>query len=146
MREIKFRGYTYSKQCWLYGNLIEKEDPTRAEPTPWVRLIHDRALTAELVAFDSVGQYTGLKDKNGKDIYEGDILKIANMEFSHFENSGVPDSPNEIFEDIIGQVSFSEGWFVVDGHSAGEMPLNEPNADDIEVIGNIYSNPELLKA
>lgn len=73
-------------------------------------------------------QYTGLNDKNGKEIYEGDIVQFT---IEHEEE----------IDDVTYKeaVHFSEGCFNVDG----EVPLNA-FSDECEVIGNIYENPELL--
>ena len=76
-----------------------------------------------------VMQYVGLKDVNGKDIYEGDIYKsihTGNIEVVRYKNSFV-DSME--YEDDVIMIGFA---FI------------EPNSDELEVIGNIYENPELL--
>lgn len=75
-------------------------------------------------------QYTGLKDKNGKEIYEGDIVLI--------------DKENQ----IKGQVKYSEqyaSFIIVDTNSIADEAENLSCYSEIEVIGNIYDNPDLLE-
>ena len=88
------------------------------------------------VASDKIMQYTGLKDKNGRDIYEGDMVVGGNR----FINS------------VKGEVVYSGMCFVFVGlTAAGTQWIHtvandiDRDLDDIEVIGNIYENPELLK-
>lgn len=86
-----------------------------------------------------VMQYTGLKDKNGKEIYEGDIVKYVYYPKGDYE---------------LGEVKYliGEYWLIGDVHSAssslirGNMPVWPPQIpeEEWEVIGNIHENPELL--
>lgn len=93
-----------------------------------------------------VMQYTGLKDKNGKEIYEGDIVRYQ------FDNDDCP-FPNKHTEKIIGRIFFSEhraSFSVTAGKNCSSMLNNDlfnyaRNGNRVEVIGNIYENPELLE-
>ena len=123
MREIKFRGKHIhafiepsNTGIWVYGYLCDDH------------YINSEELGGEmLVDKDTIGQYTGLHDKNGKEIYEGDIVK-ANW----FDR-----------EDVIGEICFSMGCFILANSSVSDNQLFIFKS--YEVIGNIYDNPELLK-
>lgn len=125
MREIKFRGKT-TKGKWLYGDFIHQDKFNYA-------MIKQDNYTA-CVDEDTVGQYTGLKDKNGVEIYEGDIVYCQTK-----------------FGKAKAIIEFINGKFVARFDSAVTHPQNghyisyyEINKR-FEVIGNIYDNPELLK-
>ena len=80
-------------------------------------------------------QFTGLKDVNGKEIYEGDILKIQTSDFYS----------KKINDEYIGQVCFNRGGFFVltDGHHT-DFCLWGKSTATMEVLGSLYENPELL--
>lgn len=125
MREILFRGKRYNGK-WIYDSEIYIRDGDGI----W---LSDDDLNVVRVQEDTVGQYTGMKDKNGEKIFEGDIVKYS--------------TTCEIFT-VAWHGSFAE--FVI-------SELQKPNkatrgSKDMylvnrycEVIGNIYDNPELLE-
>lgn len=135
MREILFRGQTRRKgekvwmdgtpveSNWVYGGIfpgtgdfsvIYTVDPIEKRP----------------VYSDTVGQFTGLTDKNGKKIFEGDICRVSRPCVLAY-----------------GKITFQNGcfWFVDDG-PGGMLRLCDAkmNGFEVDIIGNIHDNPELL--
>lgn len=117
MREIKFRGKNLLGQ-WSYGDLVRGKIGQRKETAIKV------GTKAIFVLEDTIGQYTGLKDKNGKEIYEGDILYTNKYDKKH------------------GIVRWNEELGALHIYNVPSKTLR--NARLYEVIGNIYDNPELL--
>ena len=132
MREIKFRGITGTTEGkkWVYGYLYKIKSFFSEDYQYFIKNEH---LQETRVDEDTIGQYTGLKDKNGKEIYEGDIIRFKDR----ITNK----------EDVF-TVKYSEerASFVLNNKVYDEMTIN---ARDkillVEVIGNIYDNPELLE-
>ncbi|HAA4532868.1 YopX family protein [Listeria monocytogenes] len=124
MREIEFRGQNINGH-WAHGNLaIIKEKLDRAEIGAYISNSAG-APFAYQVRPETVGQYTGLKDKNGKKIFEGDICW-------------------EEYGECYGVVKFEDAKFLYLWENIAE-DLWEV-ADSIEIYGNIHENPELLEA
>ena len=130
MREILFRGKRMDNREWIYGDLLQNIDAVKIREQE--KSIHAIAKSFT-VDPETVGQYTGLKDKNGREIYEGDICGcFCNTQL--FEVKYCSERCGYFFDDCI----LSGGC-----EPAPECLGNLENT--IEVIGNIHDNPELLE-
>lgn len=140
MREIKFRAYDkkykFMSHKVLVGNVFDDNENYTAH-SMWIEpSMVDYKCTPQWMNFDEhsnieLMQYTGLLDKNGKEIYEGDIVKEP---YYVDENNGY----------LLLEVLFNNGCFVgkvinKDGFGLQNLTMYK------EVIGNIYENPELLE-
>ena len=133
MREILFRGKRLDNGEWIQGDIVQF--PVHGV----VRIVEQEPSYKDAeVDSDTVGQYTGLTDKNGRKIFEGDII---HLEYSQVFFGG------EYFGEYTAEVSYKEGCFITDGINNGdeiETPLSGFDNDELEIIGNIHDNPELL--
>lgn len=143
-REIRYRGKRLDNGEWVYGNYIyrENEDKTWAENiiTP-----NNFSKKEYKVHPDTVGQYIGLKEKNGNKIFDGDILRSDRYPFN---SEGNDNYYAEVFwcEDAAG--FYYETRLSKDSDASGISDGNVDIFEDpvfFEVIGNIHDNPELLK-
>lgn len=128
MRPIKFRGKDQETGEWLYGDL-------RQRLGYWPAIIESYCTDEGKVGYrevavdeKTVGQFTSLKDKNGKEIYEGDILGIDG-EKSRLE------------------VRFVRGVFAFlwNGNLDDEFPTGSPTHEWAKVVGNIHDYPKMIK-
>lgn len=120
MREIKFRAWD-GKRMQYWDSLA---CASISVPELFISL-----------EFGSLMQYTGLKDKNGKEIYEGDIVKTIN----DYETYGMQAGE-------INEVYFAFGGFrLKPKYRKGAKGFWLEDGNDVEIIGNIYENSELLK-
>ncbi|ECU4704315.1 hypothetical protein MAS37_001168 [Listeria monocytogenes] len=146
MREIEFRGKRIDNGEWVYGNLMQFEDSATFifadERKGASTLTYAHFIINNMHAIDekTVGQYTGLKDKNGKKIFEGDIVAFSEDDF-HVFNSQV-----EYFSED-GYPAFDikvPSTYYFDSNVFSEVSMS--GLYEIEVIGNIHENPELMEA
>lgn len=147
MREIKFRGKRVDNGEWVYGAFVPDvlETPDNDLITWGFIRRYNRDIgkmeTIE-VSRESVGQYTGLCDKNGKKIYEGDIVEV-NYTVKYID----PDKQDEEHT-AITRVYWNDfrASFALEFHKFANDDLYRFVRDKYaEVIGNIYDNPELLE-
>lgn len=135
MRKIYFRGLDKSSSQWAYGCYMRSKT-TRDGISTNNHLIGEDWDYVE-VDLETMGQYTGIEDKNGVNVYEDDIVNILWYD----EGSREPTVNNGIVVWDHRKLAFAlnseRGYFLF-------SELNIYSDADIEVIGNIHENPELL--
>ena len=130
MREILFRGKRLQGGEWVEGYFFKSDINKKERESGKATIIFTpdcdtfimvpECHNSFMVVSDTVGQYTGMKDKNGKRVFEGDILSLR---------TGRPHV-----------VRFEDGAFVLENTA---IPVSFANK--FEVVGNIHDNPEMLK-
>lgn len=128
-REIKFRGLYNGG--WVYGDLIQTEKDFKKvyQILDW---IGEKGIKE--VPLDTIGQYTGLKDRTGKEIYEGDILRDDEATYKIYWASDACAFDAERLEDGSAMIGF--GCYGRD--------LIADIIQSSKVIGNIFEHPHLL--
>ena len=130
MRDIKFRCWDTENKEMLEVQELDYEDSYNGQPMIRTTMYSDYFDTEDMILM----QYTGLKDKNGKEIYEGDIVKFR------FKDD------REEFPDLIGYIEYQTTFTAFRIMSnQGSFKIDITEIKFIEVIGNIYDNPELLE-
>ena len=135
MRQILFRGYNLKNNKWLYGYYLVNRGLHFICPEG----IQNPLASWEdfVVEEESVGEWTGLKDKNGKEIWEGDIVGFPISLFYELD-----DDDDEF---VTAKISFIYGSFAVIYRGGIEKIFLQDLCDEIEVVGNTYQNKEILK-
>lgn len=136
MREILFRGKRIDNGEWVCGNYAFTDIDSRQ-----YFIFQNKAFEHEVIP-ETVGQYTGLTDKNGNKIFEGDIVDIG------FELDDPYIWRSTIYYEraVVTWNKEHFGWYALFIESKDELSLWEyDDSDIITVIGNIHDNPEHLK-
>ena len=142
MRSIKFRGkFVYANAdgslIWIYGSLFQTDTLRNVGKAKIFKTdTYDGVIANNEVILGTVGQFTGIVDRNGVEIYEGDIIQT-------YDSKGKPilhevyylESEARFATKLIGYENLNEG-------SLSQKWINELN---FEVIGNIFDNRELLQ-
>ncbi len=164
-REILFRGKRKDSGEWIYGNLMIDtadcqlkaegkcfcpHDGSYAEIYHWLEGLHE--YDGDEVVPDTIGQYTGLTDKNGKKIFEGDIVKTEILDGDDWFDVryGICGGTKNVLHEV-GYI----GFYLQPASKAAKEYSSVGLRNDIvywikkeegvEVIGNIHDNPELLE-
>lgn len=142
MREIKFRGKLLDNGEWIYGSLLVSHFKDDKKERYFITQFSGNYTFEHEVDPATVGQYTGLRDKNGRDIWEGDIFKE--------DGSGIVRSVFRVpgglaFEDNPVSFGYDHRAPVYPYSSIAEMQSVSWLSQCCEVIGNIHDDPELLK-
>ena len=154
MREILFRGKCKTDNEWLYGfPYVTRKNAVKIN---WYCSEFGSMRTDEVLP-ETVGQFTGLTDKNGKKIFEGDIIRYAdlydyNCYLESIDNIEVYDNIDLgniwTIDEVVYGIEVGYPAFDLNKHdfeTNGLSELSESGQYFYEVIGNIYDNPELLK-
>ena len=135
MREILFRGQCCTDGKWVEGYLgIEVPDELVIQQFSFDEYFKSDCIDQYSVKPETIGQYTGLTDKNGTKIFEGDILE------------GDLDDNLDLgakWRSIVVMGKF--GWLADAPTGSEPTPLDEFDIKEGEVIGNIHDNPELVR-
>ncbi len=134
-RPIKFRAW-HSKQKKMYSAEEMSEDQMCLLPTGYFINVSGTSTKLSRIDFDRIMiplQFTGLLDKNGKEIWEGDIVKDY-WRYKLYAVSFFSGAFRGHYDDLEPQSENSTGWL-----------FDKVEADNCKVVGNIYENPELLE-
>ena len=142
MREILFRGKRKDNREWVEGDLHKNKDFSKAHIHP----VGEKIRSFDVIP-ETVGQYTGVMDKNDKKIFEGDILEFGDFIVFVVWNGETLAWECQKADDIYNSCHYQickDHWGLIElGHIAAEPYITGEMTT--EIIGNIHDNPELLK-
>ena len=156
MCEIIFRGKRVDNGEWVYGYLSKSRGINR-QLELCIDYEEKGIMCSSIVIPETIGQYTGLKDKNGKRIFEGDVIRYADIdEYNcYIESLEFPEAYDGqdfsnmfAIDEVVYGINIGYPAFDLNRHNFevnGLSELNESGQYFYEVIGNIHDSPELIK-
>ena len=141
MRKILFRGKTESSKTWVFGYYVFRGGVKH-------QIVTDSHVFPFVILPETLGQFTGLLDKNGKEIFEGDIVRKYDPDYNSdahdkwAENGYMGDEPMKEKVDYVTLENWGT-WLSKEFFGWEGEGLESP--EDWEIIGNIHDNPELLQ-
>ena len=141
MRKIKFRAQDIASNKWLYGDLRHHKDD--------VCIFEQGGNKGEQVKRDTIGQFVGLKDKNGKEIYEGDIIKSTDYPFMDEGKTNYLGIVSCDTHDAIGEF-FVMLYVTKESERSGisnftNKSFYDLRMENVEVVGNIFDNKGMFR-
>jgi len=115
-RKIKFRGMLKEKKIWVYGNFVYLRNVNKSF------IIDENTGEKYEVRNNSVGEFTGIYDKYGREVYEGDIIKLQRGE-----------------DEMLMTVQFRDGYFGFGGTHLGTYYFDSFDSEMIEIVNYIYN-------
>ncbi len=127
-REIKFRGKRVDNGEWLYGSLMISKFKDNKNPKYYISQFLGNYTYDHKVHPETVGQFTGLHDCEGKEIYEGDVVSVHHV---------------DVGTSSVGIVKFSNGAFDIEFENTPDETCYF-DYENSTVLGSIHSNPNIL--
>jgi len=153
-REIKFRGLTLDRKQWVYGQYFEIDSSVRPQDKRGYIIVDSvkdlKSISVNVGAYEqfccyevipkSVGRFTGFHDKNGKEIYfDSDVV-----EYTYEIDNDIEQSENIVVGTVILDLKHTNS-LCVKTKGGGIYHFTAGELRNIEVIGNIHENPELIE-
>ena len=166
-REIKFRAKRSYDKNWIYGSLLNiggvfhllQKDDMREDG----HHISQESDNPTWVDKETIGQFTGLQDKNGEDIYEGDIIRVKEFdndaislfgcsETETIESFNIEECKGKLRKEFVSEVKYEDSAFLFSEDSDCDTFMTVLHLDmkyscpifECEVLGNVFDNPELI--